>query len=709
MSGASEPGTASQGAAAGSAEGIGSQVVTPSKILRRLSRTPRELVDRVPAELRSLPQWVGWRQETRDGEPTKVPVNPGTGHSAKSDDPSTWSTFEAACRWFEVTPYAMGIGFMFAASDPYVGLDFDNCILPNGEMKAWGRDLLALFKTYAEISPSGTGVKLWVRAATPERGRKFNDKPEPGSAIEVYGTGRYFTVTGEVVDDDHKTIFDHDANVKELLESLHEQMKDGKSSRRSDSEEYSSPASNAGGRGFFPPGAARLPKEDLDLIQKITDSKGGAKFVSLWRYGDTSNYPSHSEADFALCQILAWWCADDPVRIERIFSAGKLAREKWERKDYREQTIANAIAARQASGKAPYSGARKADAQEGSDAEEPFELEVLDGTALSAAPLPPLKWLAHSVIVSGSVGWIAAPPKMKKSLVALHLCVAVAAGKPFLGRFEVDPGVALYISVEDPKRIVYPRAKALAKGLGVTDVPAGLRVACAHDFRLDRPECLEKLREELTKHPAKLVVFDVFGLCHSQDQNDSKAMAPLMADVRKLARDLDTAVLIVGHFRKQQAGEGRGGGGGGSRLSGSVALHGASECSIYLSESKGACKLTFECKETQPHEPLNLVVEAKQGVVNTGGLPEPAPLALRALDLVDAEVKVSEEVHRVEEALRTAWEAAGKPDRGVTRLRVYQTYAAAGGCRKEKTVGRHLNQVAAVVDAKTKVLHYRPR
>lgn len=684
------------------------QASAPKKTLRRLNKTITELIARVPAELRERPQWVGWKEETRDGKPSKVPVNPRTGASAKTDDASTWSRFEAACTWFESTPYAMGIGFVFTASDPYVGVDLDNCVLQDGSLRAWAKELLDRFQTYAEVSPSGTGVKLWMRATTPESGRKFNDCPEPGCTIEIYGTGRFFTLTGEVLDDEHRTIHAHDADVKELLKNLLELRESRKSMRQDNSDESAStPSDPNGSAGYSPPGAALLPKEDLDLVQRIAESKGGGKFISLWKYGDAGNYASPSEADFALCSILSWWCHDEPVRIERIFSAGKLARDKWERKDYRERTIANAIKARKATGKPPFSGANNADPHADSHAEQPFELEILDGTALSAATLPPLKWLAHSVIVSGSVGWIAAPPKMKKSLVALHLCVSVAAGKPFLGRFEVDPGVALYISVEDAKRIVYPRAKALAKGLGVTGVPAGLRVACAHDFRLDRPECIEKLRAELTAHPAKLVVFDVFGLCHSQDQNDSKAMTPLMADVRKLARDFGTTVLIVGHFRKQQAGESRGG--GGSRLSGSVALHGASECSIYLSESRGACRLTFECKETQPHEPMDLVVEEQEVVGGPVGQQEPLPLVLKALDILDSKAKTSEDARLVEEAFHATWEAAGKPAKGVTRLQVHDAYANAGGTRERRTIGRYLDRVAEIVLPKAKPLHYRPK
>ena len=73
------------------------------------------------------------------------------------------------------------------------------------------------------------------------------------------------------------------------------------------------------------------------------NAANGEKFLALWS-GDTSGYPSHSEADLALCNLLAFWTAGDPQRMEELFSQSGLAREKWRnRPDYRERTIRTAI------------------------------------------------------------------------------------------------------------------------------------------------------------------------------------------------------------------------------------------------------------------------------------------------------------------------------------------------------------------------------
>jgi primase-polymerase (primpol)-like protein len=51
----------------------------------------------IPEELKARPQWVAWRFAERNGERTKIPVNPHwTQRLAKTDDPATWSSFEQA-------------------------------------------------------------------------------------------------------------------------------------------------------------------------------------------------------------------------------------------------------------------------------------------------------------------------------------------------------------------------------------------------------------------------------------------------------------------------------------------------------------------------------------------------------------------------------------------------------------------------------------
>jgi P4 family phage/plasmid primase-like protien len=82
--------------------------------------------------------------------------------------------------------------------------------------------------------------------------------------------------------------------------------------------------------------------DDHELIEKAKNAKNGAKFTALWD-GLTDGYDSQSEADLALCCLLAFWTGGDPVAIDRLFRQSGLYREKWEREDYREKTIDAAL------------------------------------------------------------------------------------------------------------------------------------------------------------------------------------------------------------------------------------------------------------------------------------------------------------------------------------------------------------------------------
>lgn len=82
---------------------------------------------------------------------------------------------------------------------------------------------------------------------------------------------------------------------------------------------------------------------DESIISKAMASKQGEKFRALWN-GTILEGKSHSEADQALCTMLAFWCGGDTAQMDRLFRQSGLYREKWEREDYRTTTLGNAVA-----------------------------------------------------------------------------------------------------------------------------------------------------------------------------------------------------------------------------------------------------------------------------------------------------------------------------------------------------------------------------
>jgi hypothetical protein len=263
----------------------------------------------IPAELRALDQWVVWRAVVREGRTTKIPYRADGAGRASSTDPTTWGTFDAAVTGAEALN-ADGIGFVFTADDPYAGVDLDQGLSEVDRMAI----VLAL-DSYAEISPSGNGVHVILRASLNDHGR--NRK----GPFEVYERGRYFTVTGDHLRGTPATVEERQAQLEDVLARFLPTPEP----KFSNAEK-----------------SAPIDLDDRALLDKAMDASNGARFQRLWN-GDTGGYGSQSEADQALVSMLAFWAGDDPDRIDRLFRQSGLYREKWERVDYREKTIAKVL------------------------------------------------------------------------------------------------------------------------------------------------------------------------------------------------------------------------------------------------------------------------------------------------------------------------------------------------------------------------------
>lgn len=83
----------------------------------------------------------------------------------------------------------------------------------------------------------------------------------------------------------------------------------------------------------------------FDVVAGLRRQKNAGKFIKLFDNGDISGYGSQSEADAALCAMIAFRVGRDAEAIDKVFRESKLYRDKWERDDYRESTIALGIEA----------------------------------------------------------------------------------------------------------------------------------------------------------------------------------------------------------------------------------------------------------------------------------------------------------------------------------------------------------------------------
>jgi len=265
------------------------------------------LYESVPSELKKYPNWVCWKAETEaSGRISKKPINPMTGGYAMSNNSKTWSKFEVAVK--ESAKYN-GIGFMFSES-PFFGIDLDHMENAISDYRAGNYDnnvvyeFIQTLQSYAEYSVSGNGIHIICKGKLPPEGRRKDN-------FEFYEEGRFFTVTGNIASE-FKEVIDCTIPVK----YLHEKYISG---------------------GTAPttiPNSVPLPLNltEAEIIKLAEGSKQGEAFRSLYAGEWQVLYASQSEADLALCSMLAFWCGRDEQMMDRLFRSSGLMRDKWNRK-----------------------------------------------------------------------------------------------------------------------------------------------------------------------------------------------------------------------------------------------------------------------------------------------------------------------------------------------------------------------------------------
>jgi primase-polymerase (primpol)-like protein len=148
----------------------------------------------IPASLKSRRQWICWKYEDKgNGKLTKPPVSPHTGQTASATDPANWVSLDeavAASKKFNLS----GVGFALAPDDDLTGGDLDHCWNEKDVLSDTAKHVLNLAETYAEISPSGKGIRLIWTGKIPAAVKC------DALGIEIYGTGRYLTITGQHFD-----------------------------------------------------------------------------------------------------------------------------------------------------------------------------------------------------------------------------------------------------------------------------------------------------------------------------------------------------------------------------------------------------------------------------------------------------------------------------------------------------------------------------
>ena len=264
----------------------------------------------IPEELRNLKQWglFHLKYVPERHKNTKIPLNAYDGTLGKSNDPSTWAEFDTALRALDKFDNADGLAFYFA--NGYVGLDIDNI---NNDLQDYlagaPETLVSKFKkftsdTYMEVSQSGKGIHAIFKGKIPgKRRRKAN--------YEMYESGRFFALTGNTIGP-NKIQSLNQTEMKKLYEFLFGKDKIVNISSFQDQ-----------------------PINDLsvsEIINRMLTSAKGQRDKLFMQGGWERLYTSHSEADLAFANDLAFWTGKNFQKMDTIFRNSSLMRDKWDEK-----------------------------------------------------------------------------------------------------------------------------------------------------------------------------------------------------------------------------------------------------------------------------------------------------------------------------------------------------------------------------------------
>ena len=275
------------------------------------------LDESIPQEMKDKPNWVVLRTKYNEekGKVEKYLIDCHTNKFARSDDPTTWTDYETACK-FASEHGGVTLAYALDGKDGLACIDLDHCIDDNGNYSDLAKEVLSKCgKTYIETSVSGKGLHIF---GTTE-GMDVRTFSKDGD-MEFYRNTHFIAMTGDGASYQRFESFDK-PEMKELIER--------KCDKRSE----------FGGKGAGVEGLSKM--SDRDVVEKAcAEKKHGATFKALYEGQDLQN--NHSNSDMSLMNRLAFWCNGDKEQMLRIFQSSGLFRPE-KSPDYYECTVVKAI------------------------------------------------------------------------------------------------------------------------------------------------------------------------------------------------------------------------------------------------------------------------------------------------------------------------------------------------------------------------------
>ncbi len=603
-------------------------------------------LEAVPEELQKCSQWVVWKaveKTKRDGsvKVTKVPHNPKTGKPASTKRPETWGTFDDACEAYLLNDYA-GIGFVFTADDPFVGVDLDNCFDESGNLRDDARRAVDELQSFTERSPSGKGLHIICGGELPGAGHCDNK-----TGREMYQEGRYFTITADVVEG-LGSVQEGGAALKALYSGWFGQS-------------ASNDASHTVGDLEWDSEAPLVSLDDMPVGDSckvlIRDGEG------LDKYTDPTGSPDRSAALLAVCQelISAGVNKESILTVltdkEHYLASAALDRRGGNPESAKEwlwkYTLTKVLAdwrelVNLFDDLPPLERKERALVRRG--------FRFISGAEL-IANIAPVQWLVEKYIEANAMVILFGEPGVGKSFVALDMACCIATGEAWQG-LPVKQGSVFYIAGEGHAGIGR-RLGAWCKHRGVkleNIMVSNTAVALTEEESV--MTVVRMIRRLISEHgtPALIVVDTLARNFGGLDENSNKDMGLFVQHMDRLKHELQTTVLIVHHT----------GQGNKDRARGASALKGAVDIEHRV-EARAGGAIALQTTKMKDAE-----------------LPEPVLMRLHSVDM--GEIGNSAVVVRADEFVDDPEPPMSKQQKQIWEILVHAMGETAGGVLDNKAL-----------------------
>ena len=473
-------------------------------------------MNRLLEELLPYRQWVVRRKD-------KIPLDPHTGQKASVTNPKDWSTFDVAAAVCAANPM-LGLGFVLSADDPFFFVDLDHSDDP--AIVAKQLEIYNSFPTYIERSPSGKGCHIIGKGAVPSGRRK--DK------VEAYSDGRYLTITFDALKD--IPVVDCQRQLDELYAAM-----GGNSHIDTSSTVESQPPTQS----------------DEWVLNAAASAANGAKFKQLWE-GRFPEYPSQSEADQSLYNILAFY-TDNAEQVIRLFLTSALGkRDKAKRKDIQKRHIKLAFD------------------QKVSPAVDPNNFKVMPKVENVALPLQVeatrrmeiitvsdiepenIDWLWEHFLPRKKLALLAGKSNAGKSMLACELTSVASRGGvwPDGSKCEHPGHILIWTSEDGIRDTVVPRLIAAGADLKRVHIITAVNDSKLGKLPFNPATDIPLLKQTVIENnDISLVVIDPIVSSVEGDMNQSNVVRKALESLVAFAEEVDCSVLGITHFKKNSEGQ----------------------------------------------------------------------------------------------------------------------------------------------------------